>query len=76
MYDYTIKSELENGQVKTISYQKMLLMVDMQNEIMHGAKLSEGGLPQVISFISLIKPMVTGVKKITVFYEGEAVASV
>jgi hypothetical protein len=54
MYDYTIKSELENGQVKTISYQKMLLMVDMQNEIMHGAKLSEGGLPQVISFISLI----------------------
>jgi hypothetical protein len=76
MYDYKITSTLSNGATKSIGYQAFIKLLNMQDEIMHGAKLSAGGLPQVIDFCDIVKKMTTGCKKLTIQYNGETVAVV
>ena len=75
MYDYDIKTTLNDGTVRVISYQKMLGILKMEDEIVMGAPLSEGGTPQVAKFISMLKGIVKA-KNISAFYNGNELLKV
>lgn len=75
-YDYKIVSHLNSGGTKDTTYQQIIHLLDIQDDVIHGAQLSEGGVPQVISVLQLLKKYATGVKSIDALYQGEVIASV
>lgn len=79
MYDYKIKTELENGKIKVTTYQKMVEALGIGSEIVHGSPLSEGGTPQVQTVIHMIKDIMvkqkTPVKSITAYYQDQPILS-
>ena len=56
-YDYEI--ELSG---KRIGYQKLVSLLEMEDEIVHGKPLSAGGAPQVATLCRILKSQYDGVK--------------
>lgn len=56
-FDYSIEI---SG--KRIGYQKLIKALDMQDEIVHGRPLSDGGAPQVATLCNILSKQYDGVK--------------
>jgi hypothetical protein len=76
MNDYKLESEMNDGSIKVTTYQRVLDLLDMQDDILHGSKLSVGGVPQVMSVCSILKATVSGVKQINIIFDGNCIATV
>ena len=73
MHDYELKIEQEDGTKKEVRYQALLRALDMEDEKIHGAPLSEGGVPQVISLMQMLQKS-WKLKSYQVFYNGSQIA--
>lgn len=76
MYNYNLKIEGKNGNSIIVTYQKIIIFLKIENEYLHGAKLKNGGVPQVQSVISIIKKADKNIKNITAYFQGTAILSV
>lgn len=70
-YDYTLKIT-KGDKVKAIGYQAFLKLVGIENEIVHGAPLSEGGAPQAQTVAVLAKDAFKA-DSVTVYFNGSAI---
>ena len=76
MYDYTFITEMENGQVRKTTYQKLIRDLQIADEFdSRGVKFSEGITPQAQFVADLIKTELEGVRKVTVEFNGEPIFS-
>ena len=75
MFDYTLQITRKDGAVGMVGFQDLIRRLDMADELVEGAPLKQGGVPQVITFVSTIKK-VCGYEKVVAFYNGQPVVEV
>jgi hypothetical protein len=68
-FNYTLRMHTPEGKVLERDYQGMLEILGVQDEIVHHAPLSAGGVPQVQSFMGLLKKA-AGFTRVQAFFNG------
>ena len=48
MFDYQFVTTLPNGQIRTTTYQNLVRVLGLENEVVQGQPLKEGGAPQAL----------------------------
>lgn len=48
MFDYQFVTTLPNGQVRTTTYQVLVQILGLENEIVEGRPMKDGGAPQAL----------------------------
>lgn len=71
MYDYKMKID-KDGRSKQMGYQEFINKAGIQDEIVHGAPLSEGGTPQAQTVAGLIKGVFKA-DKVVVYFQGQPI---
>ena len=72
MYDYTIRLMKNGALLGETTYQKFITVAGIENEIMHGSKLSIGGTPQAQSVACLAKQIMKA-DSVTVLFNGQPI---
>lgn len=74
MYDYTFTIVKEDGTEVNRTYQKLIRELKIENEVIQGQPLSEGGAPQAAWLQQLLlKYMKDTVKEIKVLFNGSQI---
>jgi hypothetical protein len=71
MFDYTLKVS-KDGKTLSNSYQTVISKLGIENEIVSGAPLKEGGAPQALMVARLIKEAMKA-ESVTVYFQGNAI---
>jgi hypothetical protein len=71
MFDYTFKL-IDGDRTATITYQNVLKKLDIENEVVEGQKLSEGGVPQAM-FVKTLFEKVMETVKVEVYFDGRLI---
>ena len=74
MYDYHFVIVKKDGLEVTRTYQKLIRELKIENEVIEGAKMSEGGAPQAAWLQQLLlKYMTKTVTEIKVLFNGNQI---
>ena len=71
MYDYQLRID-KSGVSKSIGYQEFINKVGIQNEVVSGRPLSDGGAPQAQTVAKLIKDTFKA-DKVVVYFQGQPI---
>jgi hypothetical protein len=73
MYDYDLKFKDAQGKVvKSISYQSLITLLMVRDEMVQGRPLSEGGTPQVAMISEMVRNKL-GASSVDVFFNGNQI---
>ncbi len=71
MFDYELEVENQAGVKRTVQYQKLIRSLEIQNEVVCGAPMSEGGTPQAAW---LQRALIGGdIKAVRVMFNGNQI---
>jgi hypothetical protein len=73
MYDYTLQVKI-NGVTKSVGYQTFITKIGIQNEVVHGRPLSDGGTPQAQTVAKLVKDTLKA-DSVLVLFHGQPILS-
>jgi hypothetical protein len=70
MFDYDLKFKDAQGKVvRSISYQNLITLLMVREELVQGKPLSEGGTPQVAMVSEMVRKSL-GLASVDVFFNG------
>jgi hypothetical protein len=73
MYDYDLKFKDATGKVvKSISYQNLITLLMVRDELVQGRPLSEGGTPQVAMISEMVRKRL-GLASVDIFFNGNQI---
>ena len=73
MYDYELKFKDAQGKVvMSLTYQTLITVLEMRDEIVQGRPLSEGGTPQVAMISEIVRKKM-GYTSVDVYFEGNQI---
>jgi hypothetical protein len=73
MFDYDLKFKDAQGKVvKSISYQDLITLLMVRDEIVQGRPLSEGGAPQVALISEMVRNKL-GATSVEVYFNGNQI---
>lgn len=68
-FDYTMKVTSEGHEPNEFGYQFIIRKLEIEDEVVHGQPLSEGGAPQALMVKNLLEKAYPGTS-IAVYHEG------
>ena len=72
MFDYTLRATKNGTLLGETTYQKFIKVAGIESEVIHGAKLSQGGTPQAQTVAGLAKKVLKA-DKVEVLFNGSVI---